>query len=103
MGSNIFRQNEYIGERKFLEKEKILMNQVKVQFKTPEDVVDFTSVVSKYKYDMDLKKSSKKVVDAKSLLGILALGLETNLELCIYSDDNCSDVVSAIEKYVVVQ
>ena len=76
------------------------MSQVKVQFKTPEEVMDFTNVVSKYDYNMDLKKSSRKVVDAKSLLGILALGLENNLELCIYSDEDCS-VVNAIGKYVV--
>ena len=52
------------------------MNQVKVQFRTPQEVMDFTNVVSKYEYNMDLKKSSRKIVDAKSLLGILALGLE---------------------------
>ena len=75
------------------------MSQVKVQFKTPEEVMDFTNVVSKYDYNMDLKKSSRKVVDAKSLLGILALGLENNLELCIYSDEDCSEVVNAIGKY----
>ena len=74
------------------------MSQVKVQFKTPEEVMDFTNVVSKYDYNMDLKKSSRKVVDAKSLL---ALGLENNLELCIYSDEDCSEVVNAIGKYVV--
>ena len=77
------------------------MSQVKVQFKTPEEVMDFTNVVSKYDYNMDLKKSSRKVVDAKSLLGILALGLENNLELCIYYDEDCSEVVNAIGKYVV--
>ena len=77
------------------------MNQVKVQFRTPQEVMDFTNVVSKYEYDMDLKKSSRKIVDAKSLLGILALGLENVLELCIYSDDNCDDVVKAISRDVI--
>ena len=77
------------------------MNQVKVQFRTPHEVMDFTNVVSKYEYNMDLKKSSRKIVDAKSLLGILALGLENVLELCIYSDDNCDDVVKAISRYVI--
>ena len=77
------------------------MDQVKVQFRTPEEVMDFTNVVSRYEYNMDLKKSSKKIVDAKSLLGILALGLEIVLELCIYSDEDCSEVVNAIGKYVV--
>ncbi len=77
------------------------MSQVKVQFKTPEEVMNFTSVVSRYDYDMDLKKSRNKIADAKSLLGILALGLEHTLELCIYADDDCSDVVNAIDRYVV--
>ena len=60
------------------------MDQVKVQFRTPEEVMDFTNVVSRYECDMDLKKSSKKVVDAKSLLGILALGLENVPQLFEY-------------------
>ena len=77
------------------------MDQVKVQFRTPEEVMDFTNVVSRYECDMDLKKSSKKVVDAKSLLGILALGLENVLELCIYSDEGCREVVKAISRYVI--
>lgn len=77
------------------------MSQVKVQFKTPEEVMNFTSVVSRYDYDMDLKKSRNKIADAKSLLGILALGLEHTLELCIYADDDCTDVVNAIDRYVV--
>lgn len=77
------------------------MNQVKVQFKTPQDVLDFTNVVSRYQYNMDLKKSSYKIVDAKSLLGILALGLESILQLSIYSDENCDEIVNAIQKYVV--
>lgn len=77
------------------------MNQIKVNFKSPQEVMNFTNVVSKYKYDMDLKKSRSKVVDAKSLLGILALGLENNLELCIHADEDCSEVVHAINQYVV--
>ena len=77
------------------------MDQVKVQFRTPEEVMDFTNVVSRYEYIMDLKKGSKKIVDAKSLLGILALGLENVLELCIYSDEDCDEVVEAISRYVV--
>ena len=77
------------------------MDQVNVQFRTPEEVMDFTNVVSRYEYNMDLKKSSKKIVDAKSLLGILALGLENVLELCIYSDEDCDEVVEAISRYVV--
>ena len=36
------------------------MSQVKVQFKTPEEVMDFTNVVSKYDYNMDLKKKQQK-------------------------------------------
>lgn len=77
------------------------MSQIKVQFKTPEEVMEFTSVVSKYDYHMDLKKSSKKMADAKSLLGILSLGLENNLDLCVYSDEDCTELVEAIHKYVV--
>lgn len=77
------------------------MSQVKVQFRTPEEALDFANVVSKYDYNMDIRKSSWKMADAKSLLGILALGLENRLELCIHSDEDCTEVVNAIRKYVV--
>lgn len=77
------------------------MSQVKVQFRSPQEVMDFTYLVSRYDYHMDIKKSKNKMADAKSLLGILALGLNNNLELCIYADEDCADVVNAIDRYVV--
>ena len=77
------------------------MGQVKVQFKTPEEVIEFTSIVARYEYDMDLKKSTNKIVDAKSLLGVLALGMEQDLELCIHSDEDYSAVMDSIGSYIV--
>ena len=50
------------------------MSEMKITFKNPEEILDFVNTVSKYDFDMDLKKG-RIVVDAKSLLGIMHLGI----------------------------
>ena len=74
------------------------MSTLKVIFHSPEDVLNFVNKVSKYPYDMDLIKGSV-IVDAKSLLGIMNLGLSSVVELKVY-DDNCDSLKEDIEKYV---
>ena len=56
------------------------MCEMKITFKNPEEILDFVNTVSKYDFDMDLKKG-RVVVDAKSLLGIMHLGINNIIEL----------------------
>lgn len=49
------------------------MSEMKITFKHPDEILDFVNTVSKYEFDMDMKKGHV-VVDAKSLLGIMHLG-----------------------------
>ncbi len=69
-----------------------------IVFKSMDDVVNFVKKVENYPYDMDMKRG-KYIVDAKSLLGLLNLGLQRKIELKVYAD-NCEDLWTDIEQYV---
>ena len=73
------------------------MSEMKITFKNPEEILDFVNTVSKYDFDMDLKKG-RIVVDAKSLLGIMHLGVNNIIELQVYGDD-CEELKQEISKY----
>ena len=74
------------------------MSKKMVMFRSPDDVLDFVKKVEKYPYDMDMKRG-RYIVDAKSLLGLMNLGFEQEIELKVYHDD-CQDLWKDIEKYV---
>ena len=61
------------------------MSQRTIIFSSPEDVLNFVRTVEKYPYDMDLE-SGRAVVDAKSLLGLMNLGLNKEIELKVYDE-----------------
>ena len=65
------------------------MSKMQITFKNPEEIVAFVNTVSKYDFDM---------VDAKSLLGIMHLGLNNVIELQMYSDQ-CEELQKELEKY----
>lgn len=73
------------------------MSEMKITFKHPGEIRDFVNTVSKYEFDMDMRKG-RVVVDAKSLLGIMHLGLNSVMELKMYSDD-CEELQKQIAKY----
>ena len=62
------------------------MSEMKLTFKTPDEIVDFVKTVSKYEFDVDVRRG-RVVVDAKSLLGIMHLGLNSVLELKMHTGD----------------
>ena len=49
------------------------MSEMKITFKHPEEIREFVNMVSKYDFDIDVRRG-RVVVDAKSLLGIMHLG-----------------------------
>ena len=62
------------------------MTEMKLTFKTPDEIVEFVKTVSKYEFDVDVRRG-RVVVDAKSLLGIMHLGLNSVLELKMHTGD----------------
>ena len=75
------------------------MNRKTVMFSSPDEVMNFVKTVERYPYDMDVKRG-KSIVDAKSLLGLLNLGLNRKIELRVYEEE-CQDLFQSIEQYVV--
>lgn len=74
------------------------MSELKVRFRNPEEIIDFVNTVEKYDCAMDMKRG-RFVVDAKSLLGIMNLGLNNIIELKVY-DDDCDQLKQEISQYV---
>lgn len=62
------------------------MQQVNVRFHSMEQIRQFISIVEKLDANFDLG-SGHRVVDAKSILGVLALDLSGPLRLRYHSDD----------------
>lgn len=74
------------------------MSTVKVTFRNPEEILSFLNTVEKYDVNMDMRRG-RFIVDAKSLLGIINLGLNNVIELNMY-DDDCEQLKQEIAQYV---
>ncbi|MCI9168784.1 MAG: HPr family phosphocarrier protein [Dorea sp.] len=74
------------------------MRKKTVIFRKVEDMLDFIKKVECYPFDMDMK-SGRFTVDAKSLFGLLNLGLERKIELKVY-DENCDALFKDIAQYL---
>lgn len=68
-------------------KEIKAMNCFNVTFRNPEEILSFLNTVEKYDITMDMRRG-RLIVDAKSLLGLMNLGLNNIAELRVYGDDN---------------
>lgn len=74
-----------------------MMSEMLVSFKNPEEILNFVNTVAKYPYDMD-RKRGRFVVDAKSILGIMNLGLNNVISLQVYGD-HCEELKKEISRY----
>lgn len=75
------------------------MSELKLIFHQPEDIMEFVNVVQNFPYDMDMKKGSL-IVDAKSLLGLMNLGLQQEVKLQVY-EEHYEDLKEAVQKFAV--
>ncbi len=62
------------------------MQQVHIKFSNVEQVRQFVNSIDKIDANFDLG-SGRKIVDAKSILGVMALDLSDPLQLRYHSDD----------------
>ena len=63
----------------------------------PDEIIDFLKTVCKFDFNMDMRRG-RAVVDAKSLLGIMNLGLNNVIELQMYADD-CTELERQLERF----
>lgn len=67
-------------------------------FESVEDIQAFLNIIQDYPYDMDLSKGSV-IVDAKSLLGIINLGIQKSITLNVYADA-CDELEEDIKQFI---
>ena len=73
------------------------MKSVTVLLATIDDVKRFVNIVNKYDFDVDLV-SGRYAIDAKSIMGIFSLELQSVINLEIHSN-SCDDLVSALSPF----
>lgn len=61
------------------------MNKFKVVFGSVEEIRSFVDIMNKYPCEMDLTRG-KFIVDAKSLLGIVSLGICNEINLIVHGE-----------------
>ncbi len=75
------------------------MSELSIMIPNREAVSDFVALTSRLPFDVDLVQGSK-IVDAKSLLGIIYMGLGKVLSLK-FRTENLADVQSSLKDYIV--
>lgn len=75
-----------------------MMNCFNVSFSSPEEILSFLNTVEKYDIAMDMTRG-RLTIDAKSLLGLMNLGLNNVAELRVYGED-CDQLKQEISRYV---
>ena len=64
------------------------MSTMNITFKHPDEIIDFLKTVCKFDFNMDMRRG-RAVVDAKSLLGIMNLGL----------NNDCTELERQLERF----
>jgi phosphotransferase system HPr-like phosphotransfer protein len=75
------------------------MSELSIMIPNREAVGDFVALTSKLPYEMDLVQGSK-IVDAKSVLGIIYMGLGKVLNLKVRTE-NLADAKISLKDYIV--
>ena len=75
------------------------MESVKIYLKTPEDAENFVQTMRQFEGEYDLTLGSV-TVDAKSILGVFALGIGKEFELLfVHPREEREDVQNAVKNY----
>ena len=75
------------------------MTTTKIKLSTFADVQVFVNTIMKFPFDIDLV-SGRYIVDAKSIMGIYSLDLNSEIELRAHTED-AEELFTAIDKYIV--
>lgn len=75
------------------------MKKINVKFTTTDQIIQVVNIVEHYEVDIDLKNGSR-VVDAKSLMGVLSFGIDKHLEMVVF-DPACDKLLHEIDFCIV--
>ena len=70
------------------------MKRILVKFDEADQIINF---INQYEYDADVKCGSR-IVDAKSIVGVLSLARSKDLELILHTDE-CGDLLDEIAPF----
>ena len=73
------------------------MKHILVKFDQADQIIYFVRIINRYSYDADVKCGSR-VVDAKSVVGVLSLAKSKTVELILHTDE-CDALLEEIAPY----
>ena len=73
------------------------MKHILVKFDQADHIINFVRIINRYSYDADVKCGSR-VVDAKSVVGVLSLAKSKTVELILHTDE-CDALLEEIAPY----
>lgn len=73
------------------------MKHVLVKFDQADQIINFVRIINRYSYDADVKCGSR-VVDAKSVVGVLSLAKSKTVELILHTDE-CDGLLEEIAPF----
>lgn len=74
-----------------------MMKHVLVKFDQADQIINFVRIINRYSYDADVKCGSR-VVDAKSIVGVLSLAKSKTVELILHTDE-CDGLLEEIAPF----
>ena len=73
------------------------MKRILVKFDQADQIINFVRIINQYEYDADVKCGSR-IVDAKSIVGVLSLARSKDLELILHTDE-CGALLDEIAPF----
>ena len=73
------------------------MKHILVKFDQADQIINFVRIINRYSYYADVKCGSR-VVDAKSVVGVLSLAKSKTVELILHTDE-CDALLEEIAPY----
>ena len=73
------------------------MKHAYVKFDEADQITNFVRIINQYEYDVDVKCGSR-IVDAKSIVGVLSLARSKVLELILHTED-CGGLLEQIAPF----
>lgn len=75
------------------------MKKLVIRLNDIQGVKKFVSKVSLYPFDVDLL-TGRYIIDGKSIMGILSLDLDKELN-CVIHSEQCDDLIKDIQEFIV--
>ena len=73
------------------------MKHVMVKFEQADQIINFVRIINRYAYDADVKCGSR-VVDTKSVVGVLSLAKSKTVELILHTDE-CNELLEELAPF----